>query len=249
MNKKRYDIFINYRRDPGRDFARTLQQAFKSRGYSVFFDYDSLQDGKFNEEIFSAIESCDVFVVSYSQGSLDRCKNDNDWVRIEIEHALKLRKKIVPVAPSEVFANLAFPKDLPPSLSVLRTIETTEIHTGKYFDDSIERCIHERFKRRSKAFMAIVFAAIAIVCLVVLTAIFRIYRQGETHDPQETRQPAIEPDPLEALREGIRSGEIHVMTKEEANKQVRGILKTVHGDLEHLKQVTSEIGEPAKDTE
>lgn len=147
MNNQHYNVFLNYRRDPGRDFARTLQQAFKARGYSVFFDYDSLQDGKFNEEIYSAIENCDVFITSYSRDSLDRCKNDGDWVRVEIEHALKHGKKIVPVAPTEVFYSLEFPHDLPRSLSVLRDIQTTEIHTGKYFDDSIDRCVKERFPK------------------------------------------------------------------------------------------------------
>ena len=145
MNKPHYNVFLNYRRDSGRDFARTLQQAFKARGLSVFFDYDSLQDGKFNEEIFSAIKNCDVFVVAYSEGSLDRCRNEGDWVRIEIEHALKHGKKVVPVAPSEVFAHLSFPSDLPESLAALRSIQTTEIHTGQYFDDSINRCVTERF--------------------------------------------------------------------------------------------------------
>ena len=147
MNNQHYNVFLNYRRDPGRDFARTLQQAFKARGYSVFFDYDSLQDGKFNEEIYSAIENCDVFIVSYSKGSLDRCRNEGDWVRIEIEHALKHGKKIVPVAPTEVFYNLEFPHDLPRSLSVFNDTQTTEIYTGQYFDDSIDRCVKVRFPK------------------------------------------------------------------------------------------------------
>ena len=147
MNNKHYDVFINYRRNPGRDFARTLQQSFKSRGYSVFFDYDSLQDGEFNKEIYTAIENCDVFIASYSKGSLDRCKNDGDWVRIEIEHALKHGKKVIPVAPTEVYVSWKFPQNLPHSLAVLPTIEITEIHTGKYFEDSIDHCAKERFPK------------------------------------------------------------------------------------------------------
>ncbi len=147
MNNKHYDVFINYRRNPGRDFARTLQQAFKARGFSVFFDYDSLQDGKFNEEIYSAIENCDVFIVSYSKGSLDRCENAGDWVRIEIEHAIKHGKKIIPVAPTELYSNLTFPANLPHSLKTLSEIQTTEIHSGKYFDHSIDDCIRERFPK------------------------------------------------------------------------------------------------------
>ena len=45
--KKTFDVFISYRRETGADDARLLQQALKARGYNVFFDYDSLRDGKF----------------------------------------------------------------------------------------------------------------------------------------------------------------------------------------------------------
>ena len=145
MNNKHYDVFLNYRRETGRDFARTVQQAFRARGLSVFFDYDSLRDGKFDETILTAIENSDVFVAVYSEGSLDRCRNEGDWVRIEIEHALQLNKKVVPVAPSELFAHLSFPEDLPRSLDVLRSLQTTEIHTGGYFDHSVDECIRARF--------------------------------------------------------------------------------------------------------
>ena len=43
--KKKYDIFISYRRVDslgkvsGRDIARTLQKELQIRGYNVFFDY------------------------------------------------------------------------------------------------------------------------------------------------------------------------------------------------------------------
>ena len=235
MGHDHYDIFINYRRDPGRDFARTLQQAFKSRGYSVFFDYDSLQDGKFNEEIFSAIKTCAVFVVSYSQGSLDRCKNDNDWVRIEIEHALKHGKKIVPIAPSEVFANLTFPEDLPSSLSALRDIETTEIHTGKYFDDSIERCIRERFQKRPGLKKIARLIAIVALGLAALTTMLWLTRNSSSNSS------ASKPDQLDFLREGIRSGEIHVMTKEEAHDIISGINKDIRDVGKDLEQVMQDI--------
>ena len=147
MKDQHYNIFLSYRRNPGRDFARTLKQAFEYRGWSVFFDYNSLRDGKFNEEIFTAIENCDVFVLSYSEGSLDRCRNEDDWVRIEIEHAIKHGKKIIPVAQTELYNHLSFPKDLPLSLAVLTNIQTTEIHSGNYFDHSIDDCIKDRFPK------------------------------------------------------------------------------------------------------
>lgn len=56
MPMGKYDVFISYRRSTGADDTRLLQQALKARGYNVFFDYDSLRDGKFDEMILAAIE-------------------------------------------------------------------------------------------------------------------------------------------------------------------------------------------------
>lgn len=94
-----YDVFISYRHKTGVDDARLLQQALKARGYEVFFDYDSLRVGKFNEKIFEAIDSAPVFILMLTQGALDGCANEGDWVRAEIEHALDNGRQIVPVAP------------------------------------------------------------------------------------------------------------------------------------------------------
>ena len=77
-----YDIFISYRRERGAEVARTLQQALKARGYQVFFDYDSLRDGAFNQEILRAIDRASVVVLVLSAGALDCCTNDDDWVRM-----------------------------------------------------------------------------------------------------------------------------------------------------------------------
>lgn len=145
MNHTHYNVFINYRRDPGRDYARIMQLAFMVRGLSVFFDYDSLQDGEFDKAIYDAIENSDVFVSVYSDGFFDRCQDPKDWVRSEIEHAFKNNKKIVPIARTKVYATWHFPDNLPPSLERMRNRQITEIHDGQYFKDSIDNCITERF--------------------------------------------------------------------------------------------------------
>ena len=59
----KYDVFISYRRKTGADDARLLQQALRARGYEVFFDYESLRDGKFDERIFAAIDEAPVFIL------------------------------------------------------------------------------------------------------------------------------------------------------------------------------------------
>ena len=139
------DVFISYRRDTGLEKARTLQLALKARGYSVFFDFDSLQDGEFNEAIFKAIENCKVVVAFLSDGSLDRCSAEGDWVRMELEHAFKSGKKIIPVAESATYNHWIWPASLPKSLSKLRDIQLSEFHTGSRFEESVDKIVNARF--------------------------------------------------------------------------------------------------------
>ena len=45
--KEQYDIFISYRRDDGRQYARLVEKELKSQGFRVFLDYEELKDGIF----------------------------------------------------------------------------------------------------------------------------------------------------------------------------------------------------------
>ena len=81
MKKDAYDIFISYRRKTRLNDARLLQQALRSRGYEVFFDFDSLRDGKFDERILRAIDKAPVFILMLTENALDKCVNEDDWVR------------------------------------------------------------------------------------------------------------------------------------------------------------------------
>ena len=141
----KYDIFISYRRIGGRDIARTIQQALIGLGFNreaIFFDYNSLRDGVFNEKIVDAINECNDFVLVLSKGSMDRCANDGDWVAREILTAINAGCKIIPIRIDNEFID--FPDNFPKNLGVLRNIQATTLHTDEYFDDSI-RHISERF--------------------------------------------------------------------------------------------------------
>ena len=83
-----YDVFISYRREGGAATARILRDRLTEMGYRVFFDLESLRSGYFNTALYSVIEECRDVIVVLSPDSLDRCVNDDDWVRLEVEHAL-----------------------------------------------------------------------------------------------------------------------------------------------------------------
>lgn len=94
---RKYDVFISYRRQGGEQTARIICDRLMDSGYKVFFDVESLRSGAFNTKLYSVIDECRDVIVVLSQNSLDRCKDENDWVRLEIAHALKAGKNVIPV--------------------------------------------------------------------------------------------------------------------------------------------------------
>ena len=96
-DSKPYHIFISYRRDGGDVMARLLYEVFSYKGYRVFYDNESLSSGRFDKKIYRIIEECQDVLVVLSQGSLDRCRNEGDWFRNEITHAIHKKKAIIPI--------------------------------------------------------------------------------------------------------------------------------------------------------
>ena len=74
------DVFISYRREGGLDFSGRLYEKLVANGYTVFFDLEGMNAGRFDTQIYKKIERSDNFILTLSPHSLDRCKNDDDWV-------------------------------------------------------------------------------------------------------------------------------------------------------------------------
>ena len=73
--------------------VKLICEALKNQGYTVFYDYDSLRGGYFDSRILNAIEGCSDFVLVLPKDGLERCVNQDDWVRQEIAYAVKKKKK------------------------------------------------------------------------------------------------------------------------------------------------------------
>ena len=97
----KYDVFISYRRKEGRglEIARIIDEAIDKSGYRAFLDFNELKDSKFGPQILAAIDSAPVFLFILTEGSLNRCVEENDWVRNELLYAISKKKHIVPVNP------------------------------------------------------------------------------------------------------------------------------------------------------
>ena len=139
----KYDIFISYRRTGGKFIARTLKESLKAKGYTVFLDYDNLIDGIFDSRILEAIVSAPIFMLILSEGSLDRCIMDDDWVRKEIELALKHSKHIIPINPDKKFTE--FPSDIPDFIREgIGRHQFSVLDTDQLYNESLEKIIRER---------------------------------------------------------------------------------------------------------
>ena len=185
---RKCDVFISYRRDGGDMTAMYFYQALKNRGYNVFYDLEVLRAGKFNEALLDSIQSCTDFVLILSPHALDRCNDENDWVRREIAEALRTHKNIVPV----MLKGFSFPEKLPGDIDDVR-YQNGLTCTTEYFEESINRLCQRYLnsvpvsegngKRKS------LVVPIAVVAVIVALAFagFTFLRGG--------RQPQSEPTP------------------------------------------------------
>ena len=96
-DKKSVQIFISYRREGGEALAHLIHDRLRQKNYRVFLDVESLRSGMFNNALYKKIEECEDFLIVLPKNALNRCVDPEDWVRLEIDHALELNKNIIPI--------------------------------------------------------------------------------------------------------------------------------------------------------
>jgi hypothetical protein len=138
-------IFISYRRDGGDVIARLICESLKNMGYTVFYDYDSIQNGVFSDRITGAIKDCTDFVLVLSPHALDRCGNADDFVRREIRYALEHKKNIIPV----FLEGFEFPQYLPEDIAQVRQYNGFYYYTA-YHQAGIEKIAKMAYSRPGK---------------------------------------------------------------------------------------------------
>ena len=111
-----YNVFISYRREGASELAQLLYSRLRADGYAPFFDVESMRSGKFNKQLYDRIEECEDMLLLLPPKALDPRDAEEDWVILEIEHALKHQKNIVPV----FMRNFEWPRQLPEQIEELR---------------------------------------------------------------------------------------------------------------------------------
>ncbi len=130
----KYDVFVSYRRSSF-ESANLIAEKLRSMGYSVFFDVESLRSGNFNEQLFNVIDNCSDFVLVLPPNALDRCVNEDDWVRKEVIHAMRGKKNIIPV----MLTGFEWPTPMPNGLEELSQYQAISAGEREYFDMSMKR--------------------------------------------------------------------------------------------------------------
>lgn len=155
-----YDIFISYRHEGGVDKAHIVHQHLCSLGYTPFFDHYECRKivGEFETKILAAIQTAPVFLLLLSPGCFDHCNNNNNWVRREIEHALKHSKDIIPITiTGDRFDFNSLPPDAPDSIKGLQKLQFTEIDFGTNFSSTIDELV-EKIRKKSNVKPSIIKA-------------------------------------------------------------------------------------------
>src|SRR5271166_1710498 len=135
-------IFINYRRGDEPGFTQALlgrlERAFPAE--RLFIDVDNIPPGEdFISMLESQVAQCDAMLAVIGNGWLNakdergtrRLEDPRDFVRIEIESALRLGKRVIPVLVHE--ARMPHPEELPEAIRPLAARNAV-------------RLTHERFR-------------------------------------------------------------------------------------------------------
>ncbi|MEE0991790.1 MAG: toll/interleukin-1 receptor domain-containing protein [Bacteroidales bacterium] len=145
---KEFDIFICYRRSDGSDKARILNSYFKEKGFRTFLDYVSLTGERFDERIEQAIKDSSVFIMVLTPDFFARCNQEGDWVRKEVDVALRSNKIIIPIDFNGNFNG--FPDYLDEHFKMLIGAHCFE---RVYTDSTFEPCMEHLLDRRIRPYI------------------------------------------------------------------------------------------------
>jgi hypothetical protein len=131
-------VFISYRRT-NFYIALAVYQDLTQHGYDVFFDYESIKSGDFEQIITQNIKGRAHFVILLTPSALERCNEPGDWLRREIELAIDEKRNIVPLMLEGFsFSSPSITKYLTGKLAALKKYNGLNV-PADYFKAAMER--------------------------------------------------------------------------------------------------------------
>lgn len=217
--REKYNIFISYRRDGGFETANLIYDRLTNCGYSVFLDVENLRSGKFNEHLYCQIDNCKDFLVVLGPNSLERCFEKDDWVRLEVAHAIKMNKNIIPV----LLRNFKFPDTpLPDDIKELKNYQGVEA-SPEYFNASMKRIMDLLISNNvtiGKGIYKYIVYAFTLL-LITIAVIFYFEWKERKHLVQVCKEV------ISLIATGFANGNELIATIDQANKE----WKTFHANL------------------
>lgn len=190
MSKSKYDIFISYRREGGAQYARTLQLMLEKKGYRVFLDYDELKDEKFSPKIESAIKNSTIYILVLSKGALEKCDQEGNWVRREIEIALDAGKHFVPVNPDGTFDGI--PDGVPTRIrQAIEETQHSEVNFGQTLKPTIDMLVKNRIRPHIHKWIYLYWALPGIIIAGMCAAIFLYVKPNKERQELEILKSEI----------------------------------------------------------
>jgi TIR domain len=143
------EIFVNYRRDDDAGHTGRLYDLLKGpfKRDRIFMDVDGIEPSlDFRKKMVEQVEKCRVFLVVIGSRWLDiqdatgarRLDSQDDFVRLEIELALKRKKFVIPILVGGAIMPLG--ADLPESIRALSELQAIHL-THDRFESDAERLI------------------------------------------------------------------------------------------------------------
>lgn len=141
----RKNVFISYRVQDSAGETGRLVDALKDAFYEdqIFVDIEKLEPGvDFTEALARSLDSCDILLAIIGpewagrpdSQNITRIKKPDDWVRIELETALKRNIRLIPVLVSG--ASLPAVNEIPESLLPLLKRQTIELSNKRWKYDT-----------------------------------------------------------------------------------------------------------------
>jgi TIR domain/TPR repeat/Tetratricopeptide repeat len=144
MNRIEKTVFISYRRT-NVPWALAIFKDLTQHGYDAFFDFQGIGSGDFERVILENIRARAHFVVLLTPSALERCGDQGDWLRREIETALETKRNIVPLMLEGFsFSTPSIASQLTGKLAALSQYNALEFPPPRFFDYAM-RELREKF--------------------------------------------------------------------------------------------------------
>jgi tetratricopeptide (TPR) repeat protein len=134
-------VFISYRRTNS-FMARAVYQSLTAKGFDVFFDYEGINSGDFEQIILGNLRARAHFLVILTPSALERCNEPGDWLRREIEIAIDEKRNIVPLFFEGFnFGSPSISEHLTGKLAKLKNYNGLNVPSD-YFNEAIDRLVN-----------------------------------------------------------------------------------------------------------